>query len=890
MTFVQDECIPDGLYYIQNVARKSWIGLPPRQKYLSATSSPEYKWRITLKSNNKYDFQSCPGGFFAQCEPRPKPGNSLFVQPEHFEWVVKQVSEVSAPDCYLIYPSANPRVMWSLRDSEESTPIDFALIESNQKNWWMFKQADDSDPDPIIMSPGALADLTDQFRNTNIDDLAQTRANLVPPRSPVPPPLPTRRPAKKPLPTPPEPHHASTSPSPSTIPHSLLHPHKAASTGGLPNRTPSPQPGLSPSGGYHSMLHPNKAASTTGIPNRSPGRSPTPSPQPGATRSKYSWLERDLEGKHPVYRHERLASSLHTQALSLSTAGYREEALESIEKAVDIRRHIAKDYSETGRRNLVSSLILHSRCLVDSGRYADALSAAEAGVAMHHEIGNNGPERSDPELAAALCALAEARRRMCKRAEAVDTAHQSVRIFRNLCNIDRETYSSKLAGALRVHCTCLRDVGRFDQALREIEQSVTIFDENPGHHEADLADALSMQAALLFYQYRGQDALNLVRRSITIYRHLPHTFRPGLVTSLVPLSDLQGLVGNVDEALTTAQDAVRIQEELACDNPTAHNENLGRCYMALSIRMIELGRVVESLEAAQNGVHIYRTLVTECDKAHNAGLVLTLINLCGILQNTEPPRTEDAIVAAQEAIDILQTLEVYSADSFDIEGAIALSAMGRCAALNNKHALSLELASITLKHYTDMSASNPKSYSGFLADTLKEHSGYYAELGRNNEALDAIRKTVAIWRSNSGDVKLSLGHALTFLTCRLVTLNLSGEALRIARESVEIFRGLVRSKLYGIGTKLVLSTALMNVYECQHTTQPDKAMEALHEAIGIRREVAAENPAMKVHLISALEKWLLVMSAAGQYQAVLNANAEIQQLKNPLAGNRFSLF
>ncbi|TDL21530.1 hypothetical protein BD410DRAFT_294979 [Rickenella mellea] len=688
MSFIQDDNIPNGLYYIQNVSRKSWIGLPQPQKELCATLSPVHGWRITLKSNNKYDIQSCPGGFFAQCEPRPKAGNFLFVQPEHFEWVVKQVSEVSAPDCYWIYPSENPRVMWSLRDSEESTPIEFALIESNQKNWWMFKLAHDDEPDPFITNPGAMTGLVDQLQNANIEDLAQTRANIVSPRFLVLLSTPTHPPAVRLMPNPPTPHSA---------------PPTAGGTPGSSGR----------------LLHPNKAA------RNDPSLSRSLPPQINPPRSKYRWLERDLEGKHPAYRHERLASSFHVHALNLSAAGYLEEASESIEKAVQIRRHIAKHYSEISQRNLVSSLIVQSRCLGDSGRPAEALSAAEAGTTMHRKIGNNEPERSDPELAAALCALAEARRRMCKRVEAIDAAQQSVRIFRILSNTDHETYSPNLATALRILSCCLRDIGRFDQAQREIQQSVDIFDEHPGSYETDLADALSIQAGLLYYQYRGQEGLNLVRRSITLYQFLPQMFKPGLVKSLIVLADLQGQVGYVDEAVTSIKDAVRIQEELASENPTAHNETLGGCYITLSIRLSGLFHMTDALEAAQNSVHIFRSLVSQCDKAYKAGLMDALGNLSNMLLVSNPVRIQEAVNAANEALKIWQVLEVYAGnvDDFFKEGACACDAMARSEALNRKPGLSLNLVTTSLKHYIYVSASNPKAYSWFLADAYNEQSG-----------------------------------------------------------------------------------------------------------------------------------------------------------------------
>src|SRR5205823_3551484 len=88
------------------------------------------------------------------------------------------------------------------------------------------------------------------------------------------------------------------------------------------------------------------------------------------------------------------------------------------------------------------------------------------------------------------------------------------------------------------------------------------------------------------------------------------------------LSDL----GRREEALTAAEEAVRLRRALAAARPNAFTPDLALSLNNLAGRLNDLGRREEALKAAQEAVHLYRALAATRPNAFSPELATSLDN------------------------------------------------------------------------------------------------------------------------------------------------------------------------------------------------------------------------------------------------------------------------
>ncbi|TDL17894.1 hypothetical protein BD410DRAFT_831277 [Rickenella mellea] len=150
--YVNNENIPDGYYTIRNYGLGSLAALPPRRKELCgsvrASRENSFVWCITRRSHGKYQIKSHPNGLIVQCAPVPKADGPIYADRESFYWDIQQVSSVQ-PDCYLIFSSVKDRLVWSLADDEDGTPLVFAQFASNERFRWNFTKINDTEIEDV---------------------------------------------------------------------------------------------------------------------------------------------------------------------------------------------------------------------------------------------------------------------------------------------------------------------------------------------------------------------------------------------------------------------------------------------------------------------------------------------------------------------------------------------------------------------------------------------------------------------------------------------------------------------------------------------------------------------------------------------------------------------
>ncbi|TDL24337.1 TPR-like protein [Rickenella mellea] len=155
MVYLTSDHIPDGYYKIKNYTFGNLVGRRLRDKELCgsfpAVRGNNVVWHITRRSHGKHLIRSVTDGLVAQCAPVPKEKGSIYVDREAFDWDIEQVSPVQ-PDCYLIFSSVKPRLVWGLRDEQDGTWVVFTDYMSNGRLWWRFEKATDAEIEDIDLT------------------------------------------------------------------------------------------------------------------------------------------------------------------------------------------------------------------------------------------------------------------------------------------------------------------------------------------------------------------------------------------------------------------------------------------------------------------------------------------------------------------------------------------------------------------------------------------------------------------------------------------------------------------------------------------------------------------------------------------------------------------
>ena len=113
-------------------------------------------------------------------------------------------------------------------------------------------------------------------------------------------------------------------------------------------------------------------------------------------------------------------------------------------------------------------------------------------------------------------------------------------------------------------------------------------------------------------------------------------------------------VGQRNEALEAAREAMRLRRALAEDSPQAYTPRLAMSLNNLANRLSEVGERNGALEAAREAVELYRGLAEDSPQAYTPDLAASLNNLANYL--SEVGERNEALVAAREAVELYRGL------------------------------------------------------------------------------------------------------------------------------------------------------------------------------------------------------------------------------------------
>ena len=203
-------------------------------------------------------------------------------------------------------------------------------------------------------------------------------------------------------------------------------------------------------------------------------------------------------------------------------------------------------------------------------------------------------------------------------------------------------------------------------------------------------------------------------------------------------------MGQREEALEAALEAVEIYRELARQRPDAFRSDLANSLNNVSSFLIALGQGEEALEAAREAVNIYRELAQQHPDAFRSDLADSLNNVAGVLGELD--QREEALEAGREALEIRRMLTGQRPDVFRPDLAMSLNNVAiRLSDLGQREE-ALEAARESVEIYRELARHRPGIFHPGLAMSLNNVANRLSDLGQREDALDAAREAVEIYR------------------------------------------------------------------------------------------------------------------------------------------------
>ncbi len=344
---------------------------------------------------------------------------------------------------------------------------------------------------------------------------------------------------------------------------------------------------------------------------------------------------------------------------------------------------------------------------------------------------------------------------------------------------------------------------RMEPAERCFRESIDLFEaleSKPIEVQHQMAGALNNLATTLRRLGKREGALATAEEAVRIREQLaktqPDVFLPDLASSLNNLANSLSELGRREKALAKAEEAVRIYEQLAKARPDTYLTGLATSLNNLAIMLGELGRREEALARAEQAMWIYEPLAKARPDAFLPSLAGSLHNLANRL--SELGRREEALARAGEAVRIYEQLTKARPDTF-LPG-LAMSLQNLAARLNElgRPEGAQARAEEAVRIYEQLAKARPDAFLPGLAMSLNNLTNSLSKLGRWEEALaraeEAVRIREQLAKARPESSLPDLAGSLTNLANSLSELGRREEALARAGEAVRIYESLAKAR------------------------------------------------------------------------------------------------
>jgi tetratricopeptide (TPR) repeat protein len=263
----------------------------------------------------------------------------------------------------------------------------------------------------------------------------------------------------------------------------------------------------------------------------------------------------------------------------------------------------------------------------------------------------------------------------------------------------------------------------------------------------------------------------------------------------------------------------------------------------LANRLSDLGRREEALAAAEQAVDLYRALAASRPDAFTPDLATSLNNLAAALSDLG--RREEALAAAEQAVALRRALAASRPDAFTPDLATSLNNLATMLGDLGRREDALAAADQAVALYRTLAASRPDAFTPDLATSLNNLAAMLSDLGRREDALAAAEEAVALYSalaaSRPDAFKPYLAGSLNNLAKMLIDLGRREDALAAAEQAVALRRALAASRPdvfrpYLAGSLSNLANMLSD------RGQREAALDAAQEAVDLYRALAASHP------------------------------------------------
>jgi tetratricopeptide (TPR) repeat protein len=221
----------------------------------------------------------------------------------------------------------------------------------------------------------------------------------------------------------------------------------------------------------------------------------------------------------------------------------------------------------------------------------------------------------------------------------------------------------------------------------------------------------------------NEEALTAAQEAVDLRRSLakaqPEAFTPNLAMSLNTIARSLSDLGRREEALAAAQEAVDLCRSLAKAQPEAFTPNLAASLNNLANRLSALGERDKALGATQKAVGLYRILAKARPEAFTPDLALSLSNLANRL--SELGEREKALAAAQEAVDLYRSLAKLRPKAFMPHLARSLSILANSLLELGEHEQALAIAREAVMRLAPLFIARPMAFAPWMRPMVRSY-------------------------------------------------------------------------------------------------------------------------------------------------------------------------
>lgn len=291
-----------------------------------------------------------------------------------------------------------------------------------------------------------------------------------------------------------------------------------------------------------------------------------------------------------------LATLEHNLGVALHGQGEIEASLKATQRALALRRRLARNHPARHEPELASSLRNIATAYLLLGKYEEGLPRAEEAVTLYGRLVAQGDERLEPELAVAMNNRGNLFWKLGRWKDAVASMEEAIAIRRRLAIQSPDEYEPDLANSLGNLSTLYASVKDFERGLAvAVEATDTLEglnDRHRGAFESRLAQHLMNLGVAFLHLNRYADARAPLERSAAIRRTLSGVkAQADLSDTLMNLGETLRRTGDDAAALAATQESVTILRTMGAALAEAAEPKLARSLGSLAATQMKMGSV-----------------------------------------------------------------------------------------------------------------------------------------------------------------------------------------------------------------------------------------------------------------------------------------------------------